>query len=147
MRRGVWLIVFAMVFAVSAAPALAQQTPPPAKSHAVLKGTLIGLAAGVAGGAWFFGGTNCHYGSDSYAAMIACGATTGGIIVAGGIVGHKVGHHVAKRAAKPVHTGGSRILWRPPETVTLSTLGVHLQLPHMSSEQTTSIAEAPHERR
>lgn len=147
MRRGVWLIVFAVVLAVSSAPALAQQTPPPAKSHAVVTGTLIGLAAGLAGGIGFLGGSDCHYGSDSPGAMVACGAITGGIIAGGIVGGHLIGHRIANRAAKPPRAARSRILWRPSETVPLASLGVHLRLPRMSSEQTTSAAVASHEHR
>jgi hypothetical protein len=86
--------------ALATTPALAAQNAPETKSHAVLWGTVIGLAAGTAGGALFFGLSNCHYGSDSAAAMVGCGAVTGGIIAAGGITGHLIGHRVANRSTQ-----------------------------------------------
>jgi hypothetical protein len=92
------LAISLVSIALAAAPVLAAEDAPETKSHAVLWGTVIGLAAGTAGGALFFGLTDCHYGSDSAAAMVGCGAVTGGIIAAGGITGHLIGHRVAKRS-------------------------------------------------
>ena len=105
MRRFAYAI---LVCALAGAPAAAQDSQPRGRSHAVLYGTLIGTAAGVAGGALFFGLTNCHYGSDSSSAMIACGAVTGGIIAAGIIAGHKIGHQVEKRGRAPDHHDATR---------------------------------------
>jgi hypothetical protein len=93
------LAIGLVTVALAATPALAAEDAPDTKSHAVLWGTVIGLAAGTAGGALFFGLSDCHYGSDSAAAMVGCGAVTGGIIAAGGITGHLIGHRVAKRSA------------------------------------------------
>ena len=121
MKHGTWLLLSAVVVASSPSPAWAQDAPKPDKSHAVMKGTLIGLAAGVAGGALFFAGTNCHYGSDSGAAMFGCGVVTGGIIAAGGIVGHKIGHRIAKRAATRTANTSAVRPWYPPQAAYLAT--------------------------
>jgi hypothetical protein len=129
MKRGSWLLIAAIVVA-SSPPASAQSAPKPDKSHAVLKGTLIGLAAGVAGGALFFAGTNCHYGSDSGAAMVGCGVVTGGIIAAGGIAGHMIGHRIAKRVAPRTANPTAVRPWHPPETAYLRTMK-NLQLTHI----------------
>ena len=49
------LATAALMLALTSTHAAAQDTPSAHKSHAVLYGTLIGAAAGVAGGALFFG--------------------------------------------------------------------------------------------
>ena len=106
----------ALMLALTCTHAAAQGAQSPRKSHAVLYGTLLGVAAGVAGGALFFGGTNCHYGSDSGAAMVACGAITGGIVAGGVIAGHKIGHHIedsAQARPAPAGTGQSSALAVP----------------------------------
>ena len=141
MKAGLWLMVAIFAIASSSAPAVAQDKQEPAKSHAVLKGTLIGLAAGVAGGALFFGLTNCHYGSDSGAAMVGCGAVTGGIIAGGGIIGHMIGHRIEKRGATPASTTNSSSPWRAPEFVRAST-GLDLGLPRSPSVRATDVFSA-----
>lgn len=106
----------ALMLALTCNHAAAQGAQSPRKSHAVLYGTLLGVAAGVAGGALFLGGTNCHYGSDSGAAMVACGAITGGIVAGGVIAGHKIGHHIensAQARPAPAGTGQSSALAVP----------------------------------
>jgi hypothetical protein len=129
MTSRTWLLVAVLSITFSCAPVFAQDTQTPARSHAVLKGTLIGLAAGVAGGALFFAGTNCHYGSDSGAAMVACGAITGGIIAAGGIIGHRVGHGIEKRASKSASTVRTIVPWKAPDGLSLPIDGLDLRFP------------------
>jgi hypothetical protein len=139
MNVGRWLMVAGLTFAVSAAPALAQDQQAPAKSHAVLKGTLIGLGAGVAGGALFFGLSNCHYGSDSGAAMVGCGAVTGGIIAGGATAGHLIGHRIEKRAAKPAPVN-SIAAWGP--TIVPLRSGIDLRLPLTASGLVANVLAA-----
>jgi hypothetical protein len=140
MNAGHWLMVAGVAITLSSAPALAQDQQAPAKSHAVLKGTLIGLGAGVAGGALFFGLSNCHYGSDSGAAMVGCGAATGGIIAGGAIAGHLIGHRIEKRAAKPA-PATSIAAWGAPTIVTLRK-GLDLRLPLTASGLATKVFAA-----
>jgi hypothetical protein len=118
--------ITALMIALTSTQSAAQGAQSPRKSHAVLYGTLLGVAAGVAGGALFFGGTNCHYGSDSGAAMVACGAITGGIVAGGVIAGHKIGHHIedsAKARPAPAGTGQSSAL------AALGSMSVRLRAP------------------
>ena len=147
MKAGLSFMVAIFAIASSSVPALAQDTQEPAKSHAVLKGTLIGLAAGVAGGALFFGLTNCHYGSDSGAAMVGCGAVTGGIIAGGGIIGHMIGHRIETRGATPASTTNSSGPWRAREFVRVSTAGLDLGLPRSPSVRATDVFSAATGRR
>ncbi len=94
------IVIALTALALSAQPVMASGDGSAAKSRASLYGTLIGLAAGVAAGGLFFGLSNCHYGSDSGAAIAACAGVTGGLIVGGAFAGRAIGRKIATRPAQ-----------------------------------------------